>query len=402
MSWELITRRLMLGAAGGLLGASALGAGPAQAAAGRAKAKVPFGDQRPHTILHVSPSGDDSNPGTAARPLATIQAAADRAAPGVAVYIHAGTYQEAVKLRRFPQAGRDAPPSWFISADGPGRAVLRSPAKNLTAFKGLGVSNVVVNGLSVMGGRNGIQFSQAGADFSKICRNIVVINNSIRNNAEDGIKISQAENVWIVGNTVTKCADQCVDFVNVWDGLVQGNDLSDAHVSAGVFAKAGSQRIRILDNYVHHIKGRSVSGILFGGYSNVGYSRPGSPAVEVYDGVAQNNVVEAVEGYALSVLGGHKIRAEQNLLESVGDPHKTGPAVIGIGMGSPKTQPVLSKDVIIAGNTVAGEKREWLYEKKRQDPRRDKLAVRSNRRVARLEEGLTEARRQVVETAGQA
>ena len=44
--------------------------------------------------LHVNPMGSDANPGTAASPLKTIQAALNRAVPGVTVNLAAGTYRE--------------------------------------------------------------------------------------------------------------------------------------------------------------------------------------------------------------------------------------------------------------------------------------------------------------------
>lgn len=48
------------------------------------------------TEYHVSPKGDDANPGTAARPYRTISAAARAAQPGDTITIHAGTYRERV------------------------------------------------------------------------------------------------------------------------------------------------------------------------------------------------------------------------------------------------------------------------------------------------------------------
>ena len=52
---------------------------------------------RPSLNLHLSPDGNDANPGTAAQPLATLAAAQRmaRAAAGkkpVTVWLHAGTY----------------------------------------------------------------------------------------------------------------------------------------------------------------------------------------------------------------------------------------------------------------------------------------------------------------------
>lgn len=46
------------------------------------------------TVYHVSKTGSDLNPGTAAQPFATIQRAADLAMPGDTVVVHAGEYRE--------------------------------------------------------------------------------------------------------------------------------------------------------------------------------------------------------------------------------------------------------------------------------------------------------------------
>lgn len=50
--------------------------------------------------LHVAPRGDNSNPGTAAAPLRTIQHAADLAQPGDTVTVHEGVYRERVNPPR--------------------------------------------------------------------------------------------------------------------------------------------------------------------------------------------------------------------------------------------------------------------------------------------------------------
>ena len=56
--------------------------------------------------IHVSISGKDSHPGTAAEPLRTIQRAADLAQPGDVVTVHAGTYRERVDPPRGGTSGQ--------------------------------------------------------------------------------------------------------------------------------------------------------------------------------------------------------------------------------------------------------------------------------------------------------
>ena len=43
--------------------------------------------------LHVATTGSDANAGTASSPLRTVQAAAERSAPGDIVTVHAGVYR---------------------------------------------------------------------------------------------------------------------------------------------------------------------------------------------------------------------------------------------------------------------------------------------------------------------
>lgn len=48
--------------------------------------------------LYVSPTGSDSNPGTLAQPLATVQTAINTVSPGETIYIRGGTYHEEVSV----------------------------------------------------------------------------------------------------------------------------------------------------------------------------------------------------------------------------------------------------------------------------------------------------------------
>ena len=56
--------------------------------------------QSPTRMIHVSPDGDDSNPGSARQPLKTISAASLIAEPGQVISIHEGIYRERINPTR--------------------------------------------------------------------------------------------------------------------------------------------------------------------------------------------------------------------------------------------------------------------------------------------------------------
>ncbi|MGH2742301.1 MAG: DUF1565 domain-containing protein, partial [Thermoleophilaceae bacterium] len=68
--------------------------------------------------LHVSPAGDDRNPGTAAAPWSTLTHAAEEAGPGATVVVHAGTYSAPGRIVRFARDGASDAPITFAGAAG--------------------------------------------------------------------------------------------------------------------------------------------------------------------------------------------------------------------------------------------------------------------------------------------
>jgi len=69
--------------------------------------------------IHVAVTGRDSNPGTAAAPLRTIQRAADLALPGDVITVHAGVYRERVS----PPRGGESPTRRITYQAAPGEKV---------------------------------------------------------------------------------------------------------------------------------------------------------------------------------------------------------------------------------------------------------------------------------------
>jgi hypothetical protein len=110
-------------------------------------------------IIHISPSGDDSNPGTTEQLWKTFQHAADTATPGYTVYLHAGHYDEDV---RFERSGTDKAPVTFMAA--PGEAVTVRSLEFVRGVSHIRVRNLQVNGfpywgITVHGDNRDLQFS---------------------------------------------------------------------------------------------------------------------------------------------------------------------------------------------------------------------------------------------------
>jgi len=96
-----------------------------------------------------APACDDANPGTASQPLCHIQAAVDRAAPGVIVQVQAGVYHETVLVRRSGTAGA---PIRFVAADD-AHVVVDSPG--YACFDLQGVEYVTIHGFELTGAWGG-------------------------------------------------------------------------------------------------------------------------------------------------------------------------------------------------------------------------------------------------------
>lgn len=353
-----------------------------------------FSSLVPLAFLIVQAGSLPGGNGTAAKPFATIQAAAEAARPGTAILVRAGAYREAVKLPS-RRGGTDAAPIWLVSADGPGAARVIAPKGAKAAIQGLGVRNIAVLGFEVVGGQNGIQFGLSGdpgkdpgvwRQPSAFPRRLLVRGNIVHGQAPgDGIKISQADHVEIEDNRIHDVGDQCVDFVAVNDSTIAHNGCAGARHAAAIFAKAGSRGDRIAGNDVHDIRVANVAGIALGGESHAAYFRPTQRGYEARDLTVVGNRIARVAGYLIAVQGAQDSRATQNVLDTTG---LKAAAAIGIAHGSTAPALLLPRNVTITGNLVVGrapivaiDKRRAADGSLRIDPVRDGIVVRDNERL---------------------
>lgn len=275
-----------------------------------------WGDVTPTKIIWVD--GDASYRGkpngSAEKPFTTIQAAVNAATPGAAIMVKAGDYVENVLIPR-NVSGTDSAPIWLISADGPQAAHITAKSDTMATIGGGGTENFIVDGFHVTGGKNGIQFSQNGNDYTDPIKNIVIKNNVIDNVVQDGVKANGGSNVVVTNNVITGGIDESIDFMSIIHGVISHNDVSgNTGTSAAIFAKGGSSDILISNNYVH---GVTADGISVGGWTSYNYKMlEGYDAFQASDVTVVGNRVEDVGKRPLAFRGAVDSVATGNYLEA--------------------------------------------------------------------------------------
>lgn len=268
----------------------------------------------PTSYLWVSPEGDDGGDGSEQSPLATVQAAADRATPGTAIMVKAGSYHENVEITK---SGTDTQPIWFISADGHGKATIIPTDEYRATIFGRGTDNIIIRDFSIDGAdhRSGIEFTQAGHDFTNIVKNLVIEGNIIFDAGLDGIKIAQTENIKVIGNLIVGGLEEGIDFTTVWNATIAQNEVRDLPGRGGIVVKGGSNHILIEDNFVHGI---AADGIIVGGWTdaNLFHFFHGFEASNI---TVNNNLVQDVGRRPVNILAGQDSVISNNLLDPQND-----------------------------------------------------------------------------------
>ena len=223
---------------------------------------VPFAGAKPIKYLWVSPTGNDANSGSdAAHAFKTVHAAMAKAAPGTAVMVKAGTYTDSVRMK----SGTADKPVWLVSADGEGAAKIKAPSADKPVIYGFGNDNMVIKGFEIIGGMDGIKFTQSGSYLVNLADNIVIQDNNIHGQRVDGIKVAQARNAVVVGNEIhdIKGADEAIDIFYTRKGIVAHNEIDNIQGQGGIIVKAGSENVKITYNDIDHVQ----RGIVAGGWA---------------------------------------------------------------------------------------------------------------------------------------
>jgi hypothetical protein len=314
---------------------------------------VPFAGAKPIKSLWVSPTGNDRNSGSdAAHAFKTISAAMAKADPGTAVMVKAGTYTDSVRMK----SGAADKPVWLVSADGESAAKIKAPSADLPVIYGFGNDNMVIKGFEIIGGMDGIKFTQGGHRLVNLADNIVIQDNDIHGQRVDGIKVAQARNAVVVGNTIhdIKGADEAIDIFYTRKGIVSRNEIDNIQGQGGIVVKAGSENVKITYNDIDHVQ----RGIVVGGWAGGdGSSWPAKMGWQAKNLHVEGNYVHNTTKFALLTQGA----IDSTITKNAFLPNNTYYTVAATGADNNGWQ---SNNIKFTNNIVQRDK--WLV-----DPGRD-------------------------------
>jgi parallel beta-helix repeat protein len=214
------------------------------------------------TTRYVATNGNDRNPGTAARPFATIQHAVSTTVAGDVVNIGAGTYREAVTIwdrHGTPSAHIvvQAQPGAVVVIDGSGKtsasrrtAIVSISNSSYIDVRGLELANSAYIGLLIWGShdivaeRNHVHHCyqagiSGGYERPGVSRNLTITNNTVHDCVLENASRSMPERwaqavsttysggVVISGNRIRRNYGEGIALIVTERGVVRANELYD-------------------------------------------------------------------------------------------------------------------------------------------------------------------------------
>ena len=178
-------------ATAGLLSASLALAQPAAAQAGQHAARMP-------AVYYVGPDGSDGNPGSEARPWATVQFAVKQAAPGDSIFVEDGRYEGPVIITR-----SGAPGAYItLKSINPGGAIIEvtNGEGNADGIKAA-ADYLTIDGFEIYDANPGVGHHGNGITVYQN-HHVNILNNTIHDFGGSGIQAAHFDHVLIENNVV--------------------------------------------------------------------------------------------------------------------------------------------------------------------------------------------------------
>ncbi len=199
--------------------------------------------------IHVSPSGSDTNPGTAALPFKTVQKGVSAAKAGDTVYVHEGVYGESVTISN---SGTETG-GYITIQNFPGEHAvldgtsLKVPSTNTGMFYILDKNYIVIKGFEVRNYRTTVKsYTPVGIRVNGTCKHIRILNNHIHHIEHNGTTKTGTDAHGI-------CARGTSAIDSLYDIIIDGNELDSLKLgsSESLVCTGNVKNFRITNNIVH-------------------------------------------------------------------------------------------------------------------------------------------------------
>ncbi len=232
--------------------------------------------QQPTSVIYVAVNGhDDTGDGSAANPYASLERAAQGAAPGAEIRLHAGTYPGGQFIENL--AGNADAPIWIGGAPGESLPIIEGRSEGIHL---VGARYVIIHDLEVRNtDDNGIN-SDDGGDYAnplaahdQIFRNLSIHNVGGTGN-QDCLKLSGINAYSVLDSEFAFCggagSGSGIDHVGCHQGVIGRNFFHDNSANA-IQIKGGSEDILVQANRMLNSGERAIN---IGGSTDFQYFRP--------------------------------------------------------------------------------------------------------------------------------
>ncbi len=244
------------------------------------------------TYYYVSPTGNDSNPGTESLPWKTFAKAASMATANVTVFIKQGIYRE--RLVPVNSGTADGPitftsyPGDSVNINGSGM-IFPGPRDGVRAWTGLvhvqGLKYIKISGLRVLN-------SDATGIFVAQSSYVTIERNYTDSTYSPGIQVDYSDNVVVEANEVVRACtgldQECISFTSTRHFEIKNNRVHDG-LQEGIDVKVGSSNGTVCTNEVYNQKGRP-AGIYIDAFSSHEFN------IDVFDNICHDNGIGITVG----------------------------------------------------------------------------------------------------------
>ena len=266
------------------------------------------------STIYVATNGNDSNPGTAAAPVASLSRAYSLAVNGDSIYLRNGSYSVTRQLT----VEKDGLTIASYPGESAAIAGSTSDTTNLQSVISIVSSNVSLISLEIQGGSYYAVKSESN-------NGMLIRNCHIFGTGRDCVKMFNADNATIEGCDIGPSGvrdssnAEGIDSVGSRNTVVRGCYIHDT-TTTGLYLKGGSSGCVVERNRVERA---GHSGILLGQDTDLEFMRDGTP-YEALDSVVRNNVVIGTAGAGVGTYSGSNVRFENNTLYDVARSYNGG------------------------------------------------------------------------------